>query len=151
MIRAYGVARGDSSIIRWIGIDHASTHTSMALTFAAVLLATSARGMNEPLRWIGTALVAASIGLAAFATIGWLLGISHGGTAAYIQLMRTAGFAITPIALGSLGTSGVAVGFAVALLAGAGIVRELHRIEWLLSAGITFVQLLVVFATVSAV
>ena len=143
--------RGDAVIIRWIAIDRRATETAGWLVFTAVMIATIRQGVRAPLQWIMICAVMATVGLAVYASTAWLVGKAHAGTGSFVACLRTAGYAIAPIALGGISSAGLAVGFGVAFLASTGVMRVVHTMSWSLSALTAFVPTLVVLAAVSAV
>ncbi len=151
MYRAYGVMRGDVVIIRWIAVDGAATETAVVLVFGAVMVATMRHGVRAPIQWIVRCALMATIGLAVYASIAWLIGKAHAGTGSYLACLRTAGYAIAPVALGGMSADGMAVGFAVAFIASTGVLRAVHKMTWSLSALTAVVPLVVVMAAVASV
>ncbi len=149
--RAYGVVRGDVTIIRWIASDRRATDTAVGIVFIAMLVGTLRHAVTSPYQWLATSAFMATIGLAIFASTAWLIGKALEGTGSFSGLVRTSAYAIIPISLGVLSPLGMAVGLATAFLVMAGVVRVVHSIPWSVAALTALFPTMVVMAGVGAI
>ena len=149
--RVYGVVKGDVTIIRWIAGDSRATDTAVGLVFVAVLVGTLRYGVTSPIHWLAASAVMSTVGLLFFSTVAWLIGRALEGSGTFRAFVRTGGYAIAPIALGVFSPAGMALGFAVAFVATAGVMRALHNITWSAGALTALFPTMVVLAAVASV